>query len=113
MKILRIAFELYEVNVEDLTPGHKYVSCHIIFDVKMGYNFRLKTQMVSGGHKTTTQYKLTYQSSVSWDSVKTALTISALNDLKVIVCDTQNAYLTENFREKIWTVACPKFGYEQ
>ena len=69
--------------------------------------------MVSGGHKTTTQYKLTYQSSVSWDSVKTALTISALNDLKVIVCDTQNVYLTENFWEKIWTVAGPKFGYEQ
>jgi hypothetical protein len=41
-----------------------------------------------------------------------ALTIAALNDLKVMACDIQNAYHTADCREKIWTVAGPEFGSE-
>ena len=33
---VRIDFELYECNVENLPPGYQEVSCHIIFDVNMG-----------------------------------------------------------------------------
>ena len=40
MKNVRIAFELYEGNVEELPTGYKEVSFHIVFDVKMGENFR-------------------------------------------------------------------------
>jgi hypothetical protein len=40
------------------------------------------------------------------------LTIAGLNGLKVMACDVQNAYLTADCREKIWTVAGPEFGSE-
>ena len=40
MENVRIDFELYEGNVEDLPTGYQEVSCHIIFDVNMGENFR-------------------------------------------------------------------------
>ena len=38
------------------------------------------------------------------------MTIEALNGLKVMACDIQNAYLTADCREKIWTIAGPEFG---
>ena len=56
----------------------------MIFDVKMCENFRRKAIMVAGGHTTETPAALTYASVVSRDSVRIALTIAALNDLKVL-----------------------------
>ena len=41
---MRIYFEIYEDNVDDLTPGYQEVSCHIIFDVKMGKCSAVKTE---------------------------------------------------------------------
>ena len=63
--------------------------------------------MVAGGHKTVTPAALTYASVVSRYSVRIALTIAALNDLEVMVCDIQNSYLTAKCRKKIWTPAGP------
>lgn len=68
--------------------------------------------MVAGGHMTETPSTLTYSSVVSRDSVRIALMIAALNDLKVLACDIQNAYLTAPCREKVWTIAGPEFGPE-
>ena len=56
---------------------------------------------------------LTYSSVVSRDSVWIALTLAALNDLQVMSCDIQNAYLMADCREKISTYAGPEFGSEQ
>ena len=50
---------------------------------------------------------------VSQDSVRIALTISALNDLDIMSADIQNAYLTTKYREKIFTIIGPKFGSNQ
>lgn len=81
----------------------------MIFDVKrMGENFHRKTRMVAGGNTTETPSSWIYSSIVSRDSI--ALTIAALNDLSVIACDIQKAYLTAPCHEKIWTVAGPEFG---
>ena len=66
--------------------------------------------MVAGGHHTVTPAALTYASVVSRDSVRIYLTIAALNGLKVLACDMQNAYLTAMYREKIWTIVGPEFG---
>ena len=66
--------------------------------------------MVAGGHTTDTPAALTYASVVSRGSVRIALTIAALNDLKVLACDIQNAYLTAKFTENIWTISGPEFG---
>jgi len=41
------------------------------------------------------------------------LLIAALNDLNVLACDIQNAYLTAKCREKIYTIAGPEFGSEE
>jgi len=112
MRNVRIAFEAWEGDVKDIPPGYQQIRCHMIFDVKLGENFRRKARMVAGGHTTKTPSTLTYSSVVSRDSVRIALTIAALNDLKVLCCDIQNAYLTAPCREKIWTVAGPEFGSE-
>ena len=66
--------------------------------------------MVAGGHRTVAPVALTCASIVSRDSIRICLTIAALNDLKVLSCDIQNAYLTAQCREKIWTRAGPEFG---
>ena len=113
MKNVRPAFDIFEGKKEDIGPGYQEIKCHMIFDIKMGENFRRKARLVAGGHTTVTPAALTYSSVVSRDSVRIALTIAALNDLKVLSCDIQNAYLTAKCREKIWTIAGPEFGSEQ
>ena len=117
MKNVRIAFEQYDGfthhqgTIKELKDkGYQQINCHMIFDVKMGENFRRKARMVAGGHTTTTPSTLTYSSVVSRDSVRIAFTIAALNGLDVLACDIQNAYLTAPCREKIFTVAGPEFG---
>ena len=109
MKNVRIAFEEYAGEISDLV-GYQKVNCHMIFDIKFGENFRRKARMVAGGHTTRTPSSLTYSSVVSRDSVRIALTIAALNGLKVLAADIENAYLTAPCREKIFTTAGPEFG---
>ena len=85
----------------------------MIFDIKMGENFRRKARMVADGHLTDTPAELTYSSVVSRDAVRIALTIAALNDLKVLACNIQNAYLTASYRKKVWMRAGPEFGSDR
>ena len=112
MANVRVAFEEFEGDKSQLPPGYQEVGCHMIFDINMGENFRRKARMVAGGQNTETPAALTYASVVSRDSVRIALNIAALNNLKILVCDIQNAYLTAQFREKIWTIVGPEFGYD-
>ena len=107
MKNVRVAFEEHQ---GPMPPGFQHINCHMIFDVKMGENFRRKARLVAGGHTTDVPSTMTYSSVVSRDSVRIALTIAALNGLKVRACDIQNAYLTAPCREKIYTTAGPEFG---
>jgi hypothetical protein len=103
MKNVHPAFEIWNKPASEIPIGYQEVKCHLIFDVKMGENFRRKARFVAGGHTTDVPATLTYASVVSRDSVRIALTIAALNDLQVMACDIQNAYLTADCREKIWT----------
>ena len=68
--------------------------------LKMGKDFRRKAHMVAGGHTADVSAVLTYSYVVSRDSVRIAFTIAALNDLKVLACDIQNAFLSAKCREK-------------
>ena len=70
----------------------------MIFDVKLGENFRRKARLVGGGHMTTAPTYITYSSVVSSDSVRIALMVAALNGLDILACDIQNAYLTAKCR---------------
>jgi hypothetical protein len=112
MKTVRPAFEIHEGAIQDLI-GYQKISCHLVFDVKLGENFRRKARYVAGGHMTHTPSALTYSSVVSRDSVRIALTVAALNDLDILVCDIEGAYLTAKCRERIYVKAGPEFGSEQ
>ena len=85
----------------------------MIFDIKLGNNFSRKSRLVGGGHTTTAPSSITFSSVVSRDSFRIALTILALNNLDILACDIQNAYLTSLYREKIWTFAGPEFVEEE
>ena len=112
MKNVRVAFEEYDGDVKDLV-GYKKLDMHMIFDIKMGENFRRKARLVADGHKTATPASITYSSVVSRDSVRIALTIAALNDLQILACDILNAYLTAPCREKFYCTAGPEFGSDR
>ena len=112
MKNVRPAFEVFEGGTDQLPSGYQEIKCHMIFSMKIGENVCRKARLVAGGHTTETPATLTYSSVVSRDSVCIALTMVALNGLTVMACDIQNAYLTADCREKIWTQAGPEFGSE-
>ena len=57
-------------------------------------DFRRKTRLVAGGHMTETPKCMTYSSVVGRETVRIALTITALNDLQVKAGDVMNAYVT-------------------
>ena len=105
MKYVRPEFEVFEGRKEDLPIGYQIIKCHMIFDVKLGENFRRKSRLVGGGHMTTAPTSATYSSVVLCDSLRIALMVTALNGLDILACDIQNAYLKVRFREKNWTIA--------
>jgi hypothetical protein len=78
----------------------------VIFDVKME-DFRHKARCVAGGHTTGTPHAMTYASVVSRESLRIALTLSALNDLDLRMADIENAYLAAPITEKVRTVLGP------
>jgi hypothetical protein len=52
MKNVRPAFEVWEKPISELPPGYQKITGHnMVFDVKMGENFRRKARFVADGHK--------------------------------------------------------------
>ena len=86
MKNVCPAFEVHEGDVKDL-KGYQEIKCHIIFDDKLGENFRRKAMLVAGGHVTNMLSTICYSSVVSRESVRLALLSAALNELDVLSCD--------------------------
>ena len=75
MKNVKVALELCETNPKDLM-GYKHVGTHMIFDIKLGKNYRRKARLLTDGHRTKTPASVTYSSVVSRDSVIICLIIS-------------------------------------
>jgi hypothetical protein len=73
----------------------------MIFDAKM--DFHRKARFVAGDHMINPPSSITYLSVVSCESVHTAFTIAALNDLEVLCVDIRNAYLNAPYCEKSMT----------
>ena len=65
----------------------------MIFDIKLGDNFRRKEPIIGGGQTATAPSLIKLLSIVSRDSVRMALTIASLNSLDVLACNIQKAYL--------------------
>ena len=87
-----------EVQESNFSPnkliGHQEIGLRMIFDIKLGENFRPKARMVAGGHTMKTPSSITYIYVVLRDSVQIMLMIEALNDLDLQSEDIENAYLT-------------------
>ena len=113
MKNVIPAFEVWGKLKEDLPICYQEIKYHMIFDIKLGENFRRKARLVGGSHTTTAPASITYSSVASMDSFRIALKIVALNGLDILAHDIQNAYLTAKCRELIWTTAGPEFGLEE
>ena len=78
MKNIRPSFEVWERDISEFPPGYQKITCHMIFDVKIGKNFMRKWRFVTDGNKTKTPESMTYLSVVSRDSVCITLKIAAL-----------------------------------
>jgi Reverse transcriptase (RNA-dependent DNA polymerase) len=105
MGTVEVAFEFLD---GDEPEDYRFIECHMIFDVKM--DLTRKARFVAGGHMTDPPKDSTYSSVVSRDSIRLALLIAALNDLDVLACDVQGAYLNAMTKEKIWTICGLEFG---
>ena len=60
MKNVRPAFEVWKKRKKDLPIGYQEIKCRMIFDIKMGENFRRKARLVGGGQTTTAPELITY-----------------------------------------------------
>jgi Reverse transcriptase (RNA-dependent DNA polymerase) len=101
------AFEILP-NGMKVPIGYTKIRCHMIFDVKM--DFTRKARFVAGGHLTDPPKETVYSSVVTRESVRIFFLICALNDLDVLACDVQNAYLNATTKEKNWFIAGPELG---
>ena len=112
MRNVRVAFEEFDGDPNTLV-GYTQITGHLVFDVKLGENFRRKARYCADGHKTGAPASVTYSTVVSRDSVRILLTIAALNDLDILGADVQNAFLTAPNKEKCWMIAGSEFGPEE
>ena len=51
MKNIRIAFDNYEGDINKLV-GYQEITGHIVFDIKLGENFRQNARYCANGHNT-------------------------------------------------------------
>jgi hypothetical protein len=112
IKVVRPALEVHEGDEKDLV-SYTLITGHLIFDIKLGKNFKRKARYVADCHKTDPPATINYALVVSRDSVRLFFLLAALNDLKVAACDIQGAYLRADCREKIYIRAGPEFGSEE
>ncbi|KAI2503175.1 Reverse transcriptase (RNA-dependent DNA polymerase) [Fragilaria crotonensis] len=112
MSNVRVAFEWFDGDPSTLI-GYTQITGHLVFNVKLGENFRRKARYCADGHKTGAPASVTYNTVVSRDSVRILLTIAALNDLNVLGADVQNAFLTAPNKEKCWMIAGPESGPDE
>ena len=95
----RVAFQVLDHD-ESPPIGYMEITCHLIFDVKV--DLTRKARYVAGGHLTDPPSSVTYASVVRRETLKIALLLAALNDLKILAGDIQNAYLNAFTKEKIY-----------
>jgi hypothetical protein len=103
------AFALFDGDPCELSD-YKRIKGHLIFDVKLGENFRRKARYVADGSRCDVSPSVTYSTVVSRDSVRIMLLVAALNDLDVLSADVQNAFITAPIKNKYYVVAGPEFG---
>ena len=95
----RVAFQILEADEQppvDVTE----ITCHLIFDVKM--DLTREAKYVAGGHLIDHPSSLTFANIIYLKTKQVAFLIAALNDLRILTGDIQNAYLNAYTKEKIY-----------
>jgi hypothetical protein len=103
----KIAFEFLD-DEAPMPIGYKQMRGHMIFDIKLCLT--RKARWVADGSQSEMPRESTYSSVVSRDSVRIFFTLAALNDVEVLACDVQNAYLNAPTKEKNFIIAGKEFG---
>jgi hypothetical protein len=104
-----VAFEVLE-DGKSAPQGWTKASGHIVWDLKM--DFARKPRWVLDGRKLPTRQGSTYAGVVSRESVRKALTCTALIGLKVRAADIRHAYLQAPSSCKDYIICGPEFGVE-
>ena len=107
MRNVQVALDVREDGV--VPVGYKEITCHLVFDIKLD-TLQRKARFVAGGHRTDPPKDSTYSSVVSRDSVRLFFLLAALNDVDVLACDIQNAYINAETKEKVWFRAGAELG---
>ena len=112
-KEIRNVFPAFEFLADDdakVPPGYQFVETYFVFDVKM--DLTRKARLVARGNMTETTKDETFASVVSRDTVRLFFLLAALNDVELLSCDIQNAYLAAPNKEKVWTEFTDQLGPE-
>jgi hypothetical protein len=104
------AFSFLENDETQVPPGYQFVETYFVFDVKT--DLTRKARLVARGSMTEATKEDTFASVVSRDTVRLFFLLAALNDLDVLSCDIQNAYLAAPNKEKVWTKFSDQLGPE-
>jgi hypothetical protein len=72
-----------------------------------------KARLVANGNETEPPKDLTFSSVVTRDSVRIFFLLAALNDVDILCADIQNAYLTAQTKEKLYTITDEAFGADK
>jgi hypothetical protein len=104
----RVAFEFLDDDAP-IPVGYRKMCGHMIFDIKL--DLTRKARWVADGPQSEMPRESTYSSVVFRDSVRIFFTLAAsLNDVDVLACDVQNAYLNAPTNEKNYIIAEKEFG---
>jgi hypothetical protein len=111
-KEIRNVFPAFDFLDDDATipPGFTFVDTYFVFDIKM--DLTRKARLVARGSMTEPTKEETFASVVSRDTVRLFFLLAALNDVELLSCDIQNAYLSAPNKEKIWTTFQDQLGPE-
>ena len=79
MKNVRVAFEEFDGNPNSLV-GYTQITGHLVFNVKLGENFRRMARHCADGHKTGAPASVTYSTVVARDSVRIFLLLNCCRE---------------------------------
>jgi hypothetical protein len=93
--------------LEKLLIGRRIVKSKWIFKIKCdssGHAIRFKARLVAIGfsQKESVDYEETFSPVVRHESVRTVLSIAAVEDLEILQLDVKTAFLNSEFKEKVF-----------
>ena len=91
-----------------IPEGNTRIPLHMVYDVK--HDLRRKARLVAGGNWTENPTEDVYSTVISFEGICLGIVCAVIFGLKIMVCDIGNAYLHAKTKEKVYTVAGPKFG---